>query len=53
MPTETVTHWAAQAGLEPTLVAPVAELLPEAKLTSLMSESRPDRVRMWFQFGRS
>ncbi len=52
MPLETIESWAADAGLTMDLAVPPERALQSGTIASLLSESRADRVRIWFQFRR-
>ena len=52
MPLETIKAWAQEAGLVTELAVEVERVLSTGMLGGLLSEARPDRVRMWFQFKR-
>jgi len=52
MPLEAIESWATEAGLTMDLAIPVERALQAETIGSLLSESRPDRVRIWFQFRR-
>jgi hypothetical protein len=52
MPLEAMEAWAAEAGLTMDVAIPVERALPTGTIAALLSETRPDRLRMWFQFRR-